>query len=212
MNGLPQPIDSGIRLGLVAALAVAALAAVFNLTRGPIAEQERQAELASLNAALPADLYDNDILADSIEVVAPEFLGNAQPHKVYRGRKNGEPSALAIRATAPDGYNGPIELLIGLRANGELTGVRVISHRETPGIGDKIDLRVTDWLLSFDGRSLGDPPAERWTVAPDGGAFEAFSGATITPRAVVKQVRRTLEYYSENRESLFARPAEPSDG
>lgn len=207
MSKLPRSLDAALRLGLVTAAAAAALAAVFLLTREPIAAQEQRAELAGLSAVLPPRLYDNDVLADAIEVTAPDFLGNDQPHKVYRAYLDGDPSAVAIRATAPDGYNGAIELLVGIRADGTLTGVRVVSHRETPGIADGIEVGVSNWIRNFDDRSLGNPVRERWTVTRNGGAFDQLSGATVTSSAIISEVERVLVYFEENRTMLFQRPA-----
>ena len=116
-------------------------------------------------------------------------------------------TAATSEAVAPDGYSGPIRLLVGVNADGTVAGVRVLSHRETPGLGDPIDAARSDWIHGFEGRALDDPPAAAWTVRKDGGAFDEFTGATITPRAVVHAVRRVLEYAQANREALF----EPRD-
>ena len=124
---------------------------------------------------------------------------------VYRARRDGAPVALVLTAVAPDGSSGPIELLVGVNADGTVAGVRVLAHRETPGLGDPIEASRSDWVLAFAGRSLGDPPPAGWTVRRDGGAFDQFTGATITPRAVVHAVRRVLEYVGANQEALYAR-------
>ena len=130
-------------------------------------------------------------------------------HEVYRARSEGRPVAAAMKLRANDGYNGRIDLLIGVYANGEVSGVRVLSHRETPGLGDGIDIARSDWILDFNGKSLRSPEPAGWTVERDGGVFDQFTGATITPRAVVHAVRRALEYFEENRETLFSAPAGP---
>jgi electron transport complex protein RnfG len=118
-------------------------------------------------------------------------------------RRTGAPVAVAIRSIAPDGYRGPLELLVVIAPDGKLIGVRVIRHNETPGLGDAFENRDADWLTRFRGLSLTNPPQQRWTVRRDGGDFDAFTGATITPRAIVKAVRRTLEFYRGNPELLF---------
>ncbi len=174
-------------------------------TRDIIAEAQRAALEASLNQLVPADRYDNRVVEDVIKVVAPEWFGTDQPVTVYRARKNGQPVALFATPYAPDGYSGPIQLLIGVYADGTLAGVRVLAHKETPGLGDAIDEKRSPWILAFAGKSLGHPPLERWKVKKDGGIFDQFTGATITPRAVVKATQRFLEYVQSHRDQLFSK-------
>jgi electron transport complex protein RnfG len=173
-------------------------------TRDIIAEAQRAALEASLNQLVPADRYDNRVTEDRIEVVAPEWLGTDQPVAVYRARRNGQPVALFATPVAPDGYSGPIQLLVGVYADGALAGVRVLAHKETPGLGDGIEEKRSPWILAFAGKSLESPQSERWKVKKDGGVFDQFTGATITPRAVVKATRKFLEYVRTHREQLFA--------
>ena len=180
------------------------VAVTYNGTKDIIAEAQRAALEASLNQLVPADRYDNRLVEDAIEVVAPEWLGTDQPVTVYRARKNGQPVALFATPYALDGYSGPIQLLIGVYADGTLAGVRVLAHKETPGLGDAIDEKRSPWILAFTGKSLGNPPLERWKVKKDGGIFDQFTGATITPRAVVKATGRFLEYVQGHRDLLFA--------
>jgi electron transport complex protein RnfG len=123
---------------------------------------------------------------------------------VYRARLHGEPVALVIAAVAPDGYSGTIRLLVGINVDGSLSGVRVVAHRETPGLGDAIEEERSDWILGFTGKSLQNPPLQKWAVKKDGGAFDQLTGATITPRAVVKAVRQALLYYRDQKDALFA--------
>ena len=198
---------AAVKLAAVLAAALLLVTGVYLLTRDRIFEAQRQAELRSLAQVLPPELYDNDPIADQIQVLAPEALGNELPRKVYRGRLDGQPSALAIQSTAPDGYNGAIDLLVGIRHNGTITGVRVIRHRETPGLGDAIDQSQTDWIETFTGKSLQYPTPDRWKVRRDGGDFDQLTGATISPRAVVRAVQRTLQYFSEHQQTLFAQAA-----
>ena len=136
--------------------------------------------------------YDNDPLADRVQVLAPRWLGSGDAMTIHRGRRDGTPSALAIEAIAPDGYAGPIRLIVGVDVDGRVLGVRITEHRETPGLGDPIDASRSDWIQSFVGRSIGQPPEARWTVRKDGGEFDQFAGATVSPRAVVHAVRRVL--------------------
>ncbi|HLU61873.1 MAG TPA: electron transport complex subunit RsxG [Gammaproteobacteria bacterium] len=191
-------------LAVAAAVGVAIVAYTFEHTAPQIRENEREVLLATLNEVLPANEYDNALVDDAITVTDPEMLGTTQPVTVYRAFRGGEPVAALFTSVAPDGYSGEIRLLVGVRADGRLSGVRVLAHKETPGLGDPIEIRRSDWITSFDGRALGDPPLERWKVRRDGGVFDQFTGATITPRAVVKAVRNTLIYFERHREELFA--------
>ena len=180
------------------------VAVTYTSTKDIIAEAQRQALEAKLNQLVPADRYDNRITEDAIEVAAPEWLGTDQPVTVYRARKDGQPVALFAAPYAPDGYSGPIQLLIGVYADGTLAGVRVLAHKETPGLGDGIEERRSPWILAFAGKSLGNPEPARWKVKKDGGAFDQFTGATITPRAVIKATRKFLEYVQTHQAQLFA--------
>jgi electron transport complex protein RnfG len=168
-----------------------------------IDENERQALLRSLNAVIAAGSYDNDLLVDNIGVHAGTLTANSMTSTVYRARRQGEPVAVAITCVAPDGYNGDILLLVGIDYAGTVTGVRVIKHRETPGLGDGIEKERSDWIDIFTGRSRNNPDDDHWKVNKDGGEFMQLTGATITPRAVVKAVHRALVFYTEHRETLF---------
>ncbi len=184
------------------------LAFTYQSTAPRIAEEERKAAQAALLAIVPENRHDNDML----ETVFPlpenllKELGLKAPAQVHLAFKNNTPVAAIIPATAPDGYSGDIKLIIGINSDGSIAGVRVLAHKETPGLGDKVDLRKSNWILSFDGKSLNSPDAEQWTVKKDGGAFDQFTGATITPRAVVNRVKQTLEFYQNHKTLLF--PAE----
>ena len=189
-------------LTAIAAVSAGALALTYLGTRDRIVQSEHERLLRQLNALVPAGRYNNDLAQDRLTLRIPE-LDARDPVTVYRARQSGSPVAAILTAVAPDGYSGDIRLLIGIEADGRLAGVRVLEHRETPGLGDKIDLDRADWILSFDGRSLSDPLPAQWTVRKDGGVFDQFAGATITPRAVVKAVRRALEYFRQNQAALF---------
>lgn len=182
------------------------VAVTYTGTKDRIAEAQRVALETSLNQLVPADRYDNRVVEDRIEVVAPQWLGTDQPVAVYRARKNNQPVALFATPTAPDGYSGPIQLLIGVYADGALAGVRVLAHKETPGLGDGIDEKRSPWILAFTGKSLENPRPEAWKVRKDGGVFDQFTGATITPRAVVKATRQFLNYVRTHHQQLFAAP------
>ncbi|MFV1983804.1 MAG: electron transport complex subunit RsxG [Thiohalomonadales bacterium] len=176
-----------------------------NMITKPIIETvEREYFLRSLNILIPPDQRDNDIFNDVIYVTKPELLGSYKPVAVYRARLKGKPVAVIINSIAPNGYNGKIQLLIAIYNNGDLAGVRVTKHIETPGLGDGIDVRKSNWILNFTGKSLANTTKQQWAVKKDGGLFDEFTGATITPRAVVKSVQNTLLYFKDNRDSLFA--------
>lgn len=201
-----QILRTGIALGVFAIIGTGLVALTFDETRDRIAQNEREALLRSLHELIPPSEHDNDIYADKIRVKFRQLLGTRQPVDVYRARKNGKPVAAVLAPIAPDGYNGKIKLLVAVRYNGTLAGVRVITHKETPGLGDAIDIERSDWIRNFSGRSLSNPDAQGWKVKRDGGVFDQFTGATITPRAVVKAVHKCLQYFVINRERLFIEP------
>ena len=198
-------------LGLFALGVTLALAGTQLLTRDEIAAQRRAAEARAYSEILPPARYDNALLDDFRLVDDRELLGLQQPRKILVARLGGEAQAVIVPATAPDGYGGAIELIVGINADGTLAGVRVVAHKETPGLGDKIDARKSRWIDAFAGRSLGDPAPAQWAVKKDGGAFDQFTGATITPRAVTAAVKRTLKYFEANREALLAGAATGSE-
>ena len=182
------------------------VAVTWESTAERIAENERAYLLRTLGDVLPQGAYDNAVHDDFITVTDPELLGTPEPVTVYRARSGSRPVAVVMTPTAPGGYSGPIRLLVGILADGTVSGVRVVAHRETPGLGDKIEVERNDWILDFEGRSLGNPARERWAVQRDGGVFDQFTGATITPRAVVSAVRDALIYFEANRDALFNTP------
>jgi electron transport complex protein RnfG len=151
--------------------------------------------------------YDNDPLTDTLLVRDPEYLGTDEAVTVHRVRRGGEPVALLLQAVAPDGYSGALRLLVAIDAHGRLIGVRVLEQRETPGLGDFVEERRSDWIRQFDRRSLDAPPPARWQVRKDGGDFDQYTGATITSRAVTHAVRDVLTWFSRHRAELFAAPS-----
>jgi electron transport complex protein RnfG len=212
MRSLPVLI-SGALLGLFGVLGAGLVGLSHEGTAARIAENERQILLQQLETLVPAGRIDNNMLEDLITVSAPARLGAAST-RVYRARRGGEPVALVLSPVVTQGYSGPIRLIVAVDHDGSVAGVRVLSHRETPGLGDKIEVERSDWVLGFDGRSLLDPPAADWQVKRDGGAFDQFTGATITPRAIVRGVKAALVYVRDHRETLFETPttAESNDG
>lgn len=191
-------------LGLFAAATVAMVALVQQGTDERINQARQQAQLQALTEILPAGSYDNDLLTSTVLVDDPR-LGNRSAQTAHLATLNGQPAAIILQATAPDGYSGSIRLLIGVLADGSLAGVRVLEHQETPGLGDKIEPAKSDWIYSFNGKSLTNTRAEGWAVKKDRGEFDQFAGATITPRAVVKAVHKALQYFDDEHEQLFAR-------
>jgi electron transport complex protein RnfG len=202
MNSPRSVLNAAAVLGLFAVIGIGLVALVHDGTEARIAANERAVLLRTLETLVPAASFDNDILADTI-TARLSALGTGQAVTVYRARRHGQPVAAVLSPVAPDGYNGAIKLLVAIQADGTLAGVRVIGHRETPGLGDFIDADKSGWILGFDGRSLNDPPESRWKVKRDGGDFDQFTGATITPRAVVKAVYTTLVFFERNKARLF---------
>jgi len=196
-------------LAAATVVAVGLVALVHDRAEPQIAASRRAQQLKQLTAVLGDVAYDNDPLSDTLRLRDPELLGTDEPMTAHRVRLGATPVAVLLNAVAPDGYEGAIHLLVAIDAQGQLLGVRVLEHHETPGLGDRIDERRSDWIHGFDGRSLGDPPVERWQVRKDGGDFDQFTGATVTPRAIVRAVRNALVYFSRHRDELFAAPSPP---
>lgn len=178
-------------LGFIALLCAAVSTLVYQLTKGRIDEVIATQQRQLLGEVVPAGYFDNDLLASCRQITLPEapFL-----NKIYVAKKGADLTAYAIQATAPDGYSGNIRLLIGLQPDGTILGVRTLEHKETPGLGDKIETRISDWILSFSQRIFSVETESQWAVKKDGGQFDQFTGATITPRAVVNNVRQTAKW------------------
>ncbi|MFV0455320.1 MAG: electron transport complex subunit RsxG [Pseudomonas sp.] len=195
-------------LGLFAIVTVGAVTLLQQFTAERIQASERAAQLRALNEILPRGSYDNELLDSSIEVHHP-LLGTRQAVPAYIALNDGKPSAVILQAIAPDGYGGAIHLLVGVLADGRIAGVRVVRHRETPGLGDKIELAKSQWIRSFENRSLTSPASSGWAVKKDRGEFDQFAGATITPRAVVGAVHRTLQYFDAHKDELLGASTHP---
>lgn len=197
---------SAMLLGLFAVGGTGLVAYTFDKTKQRIAENERAMIVKSLHALIAPKEHDNDLYTDVIQVSNEALLGTDEAVNVYRARMQNTPVAAILNSVAPDGYTGNIHLLVAIRYDGSLAGVRVVKHRETPGLGDGIDIERSDWIRDFDGKSLQKPPEKDWRVKRDGGVFDQLTGATITPRAVVKAVKNTLRYYKINKGMLFNKP------
>ena len=198
-----QIIITTIILLMFAVIGTTLVAVTYERTRDQIAANERATLLRKLHRLIAPEQHDNVLLEDVLAVRDVTLLGTDEPVTVYRARKDGKPVSLVIETIAPDGYSGSIRLLVGINIDGSLSGVRVVGHRETPGLGDAIDETRSDWIHVFDGKSLHNPEAAGWAVRKDGGSFDQLTGATITPRAVVKAVRNALLYYRQHQETLF---------
>ena len=190
-------------LGIVALVAAVLVGVTWHYTQQRIADNAAQRTLTEISTVLPPNLYDNEPHKDAILL----DLGDGQLLPVYRARRHGNPVAAVLTVIAPDGYVGPIRLLVGISADGKVLGVRVTLHTETPGIGAEIAAEPSTWLKSFVGRSLDDPAEPRWTVRADGGEFDAIAGATVSSRAAVGGVRNAVQYFRTHRDEIFARPA-----
>ncbi len=193
----------GLLLGTFALGCSTLLAFGNNFTRDEIALRQAEDLQAMLVQTLPPTLHDNDLLTDPLQIART----GAAPVTVYRARQGTEVTAVAYSWTTEAGYGGPIALIVGVSREGRIIGVRVLSHSETPGLGDKIDIRKSDWVRSFDGRALDPAAPQHWAVRKDGGDFDQFAGATISPRAVVGAVRESLQFFAEHRTRLLAAAA-----
>jgi Na+-translocating ferredoxin:NAD+ oxidoreductase subunit G len=200
---------SALLLGVFSLVFTALMALTYEATREPIRASVDARRLDLIAQVLPPGDYDNVLLEDSVQMPVLPALGLEHPVALLRARRGGEPVALVFEARAPDGYSGAIRLLLALRANGELAGVRVIEHRETPGLGDYIDPAKdrarTPWIAQFAGHDTADAAA--WAVRKDGGDFTYMTGATISARAVIRAAGRAAAALSPVRDALFALPA-----
>lgn len=203
---------NGLLLGAFAMLTTAIIAATQLGTKDLIAEQIRKAREKALLEIVPRDQHDNQMLDAQFTVDDQELLNLSSQRSAFIATQNGTIKSVILPVIAPDGYSGKIELLVGINIDGRVAGVRAVQHAETPGLGDKIDLKKSDWILSFNQRSLTDPVPERWTVKKDNGEFDQFTGATITPRAVTSAVYKALLYFQKHQQSIEAMPAGQSGG
>ncbi len=192
-----------VALAGVAAVAGALAHAVYQRTSASVDANRQAWEMRHLAEIIDPALHDNDIANDVVTVRDADLLGGDVDRPVFRAFENGRPVGAVITTVAPRGYSGPIELLVGVLVDGRIAGVRVTAHGETAGLGDRIELANSDWIRAFDGGSLTAPPPERWRVRRDGGDFDQFTGATVTPRAVVSAVRDALLYFDAHRDEIF---------
>lgn len=193
---------NGLLLGAFALATTSIIALTYSLTHERIAQARERQLLSTLNQVIPEQMHDNELHLDCLKVTTNPLLG-AKPQRVFRSRLQQENTGIAIETTAPDGYSGAIDLVVALDIENTVLGVRTINHKETPGLGDKIDHRVSDWIFDFDGKQYNEDTSERWQVKKDGGQFDQFTGATITPRAVVTAVKNAIVYAQQNSAYLY---------
>jgi len=194
---------NAVALSIFALITVGVVALTHVNTREPIKKAKQAALEKSLYELIPRDNHTNNMLEDVAWVKSP-LLASKRKKKVYLARLNGAPYAAILQVTAPEGYGGKIQLLTGIYYDGTLAGVRMVPpHNETPGLGDSIELKKSDWILGFNNKSLVNPGKNGWQVKKDGGEFDQFTGATITPRAVVRAVHNALTYFDHNKDFLF---------
>ncbi|MBW7836991.1 MAG: electron transport complex subunit RsxG [Sphingomonadales bacterium] len=193
-----KPLYPAILLGLLSLLAAGLLGGGNLSTHEEIKRRLEEDLRISIAQVVPEDLHDNNLIQSSFIMNGP----GGQPTVIYQGMRNGKITAVAYSVIVY-GYSGKINTIMAVDPEGKILGVRVLSHTETPGLGDKIEASKSDWVLGFSGLSLDTPPAEQWAVKKDGGHFDQFSGATITPRAVVKAVKSGLEFFQNNKDKLL---------
>ena len=203
---LKTMFTSAGKLAAFVLVSILLLLAVRAITAPVIEEAEKQTLLNTFDQVLPKELYDNDPLENTRLIKDPAYLkllSSKEPVTVYRAFKNNQPAGAIFTAIAPNGYSGNIYILMGVLPDGRVSGVRVLKHAETPGLGDKVETAKSNWILSFDGRSLRDDNDPRWAVRKDNGDFDQFTGATITPRAVVGAVKNALVVVNDMRGKLY---------
>lgn len=199
-------LGNGITLAAIAAICTLLVAATYRVTAERIAANEQAWLERSLEPALSGVFFDGSVTEYKLELDPPHDLPGNDTAIIYRVFSENEPVAALFAVTARDGYSGPIRILVGIEVDGTISGVRIVEHRETPGLGDRIHQSRSDWVYQFDGRSLLDPVEERWLLEVDGGDFDQITGASVTPRAIIKAIRETLLYFDANRDELFTIP------
>ena len=207
-----RPIwQSGVTLAVIAAICTALVAGTWQLTAERIEQNKKEFLERSLTPALAGLFFDSSVTESIISIPPPHDLPGTEAAIIYRVYAGEEPVAALFVVSARDGYAGPIRLLVGISMDGTITGIRVLEHRETPGLGDRIDITKSDWVLQFDGHSLRDPEPAQWAIKTDGGKFDQLTGASVTPRSIVKAIKQTLTYFDANRDSIFDATADDPD-
>lgn len=205
---LREATTTGLALLVFSISAAGLLSGTHLITRSTIAASEEAEKLALISQVLPSGSFDNDLVRDALPLAVDPLLGLKRPGHYYPAKKAGEVQAIVLEVVAPDGYAGEIRMLVGIQADGRISGVRVTGHRETPGLGDYIEIAKNPWITQFEGAhldaaNLADTPDAAWKVRKDGGRFDYMAGATITPRAVVKATHKALQYFAAHRDTLL---------
>ena len=198
----------GILLAVLAAICTSLVAMTHRYTKPLIIANEQAYLEQSLKPVLGGIEYTESLDRSVVTIPPPHDLPGNGPATVYRIYADGAAAAALFVVTARDGFHGPIELLIGVKIDGTVTSVRVLKHQETPGLGDYIEADKSDWIQQFNGTSLAAPDRSQWLIKRDGGVFDQLTGASITPRAVIKAIRQTLLYFETQQEALFAMPGD----
>lgn len=196
-------IKTGLTLALIAAICTSLVAATYQLTRERIAANQKALLEQSLQPALAGVFFDSGVSESRLVLAPPHALPGNDAAVIYRVFANEQPVAALFAVTARDGFSGPIRILLGVEYDGTVTGIRILQHRETPGLGDRIESTRSDWVFQFDRRSMGDPVVTGWAIRSDGGEFDQLTGASVTPRAVIKALRDTLIYFDAHRDEIF---------
>jgi len=197
-------IKTGITLAVIAAICTVLVAATYQLTEERIAANEKALLEQALQPALSGLLYEGGVSESRLVIPPPHDLPGNDAALIFRVYAKDRPVAALFAVTARDGFAGVIRVLIGVEFDGTVTGVRILQHRETPGLGDKIEPARSDWIFQFDGHSMGDPEVTGWAIRNDGGDFDQLTGASVTPRAIIKAIRDTLLYFDVHRDEIFA--------
>lgn len=194
---------SGVTLAIIAAICTSLVALTWQLTAERIEINKKEFLERSLQPALAGLFFDTGVTESVLTIPAPHDLPGNDAAIIYRVYAQGQPVAALFVVSARDGYAGPIRLLIGISMDGSVTGIRVLEHRETPGLGDRVEITRSDWALQFDGHSLRDPEPVEWAIKRDGGDFDQLTGASVTPRAIIKAIKATLLYFEANTDAIF---------
>jgi electron transport complex protein RnfG len=200
-------VKTGLTLATIAAICTALVAATYQATSERIAANEKALLEQSLQPALSGIFYDSGVSESRLVIEPPHELPGNEPAIIYRVFAEDAPVAALFAVTARDGFSGPIRILLGVETDGRVTGLRILQHRETPGLGDRIEPERSDWVFQFEGRSLADPLPAGWAITVDGGEFDQLTGASVTPRAIIKAMRDTLLYFESHRDEIFSLPA-----
>lgn len=203
MNAIKPFLVTASKLAAFAGSAAVLLYVIYQFAQPAMLAHQQQALLLQLNSLIPAHVYNNGLTEDRIAIDIPS-LSAKKPVTIYRARQDQQPVASLLTVTAPNGYSGDIHLLVAIWADNQLAGVRVIAHKETPGLGDYIEVERDEWIHQFIDKSYQNTPASRWKVKKDGGDFTYRTGATITPRAIVTTVEKTLAWVSQHPNEVYA--------